>query len=57
VELKDAESFPGIMETVNFTKSSYNDPLSYIIAIQNQGKTNYIIERAMEYGPSKRYFI
>ncbi|MDD5773528.1 MAG: ferrous iron transporter B [bacterium] len=53
VKLKDPENFSKIMEAVNFAKSSYNDPLSYIIAIQNQGKANYIIERAMEYGPSK----
>lgn len=53
VKLKDPENFQEIMEAVNFTKANYNDPLPYVIALQNQKKTNYIIERAMEHAPSK----
>ncbi|MFH1288132.1 MAG: ferrous iron transporter B [bacterium] len=53
VKLKDLKNFPKILEIINFTKSNYNDPISYVIALQNQEKANYIIGRAMEYTPAK----
>lgn len=51
VKSREPQSFDAVMEIVNYTKTRYNEPLSYIIAMRRQEDASAIVGKTIEHLP------
>lgn len=54
VKSREPQSFDAVMEIVNYTKTRYNEPLSYIIAMRRQEDVSAIVSKIIEHLPKPR---
>lgn len=54
VAQKDGESLPAIRSVIERTKNTFNQPLSYIIAMNRQAKTDRILHDSISSTPKKK---